>query len=151
MKRLVAGCVCAGLVGMAAGAPQRAQAGEHEWATAGKILAGAVVVGALLDACTTQRETGCRQTTTAYMIPVCPPPPPVVYQPVHPSYGAWLDCHADRHHYTHRAPPCPPPPAACGFAQRVYQPPAAGHPALVQVWSQVENRWVTVQTQPARW
>ena len=58
----------------------RAQAGQKEWATAGKILTGVVAVGVLANACT--------PPPPRYEA-VCPPPPPMrpCFERVHPRYG----------------------------------------------------------------
>ena len=71
MKKIIMAFVCMLLV-MAMSC--NVQAGEREWATAGKILTGVVVAGALINAVTPSYTE-----TVTY----CPPPPPVYYR--HPE------------------------------------------------------------------
>jgi len=103
MRKAIAATLVAALALGFVGAAPRAEAGDHEWAVAGKILAGLVV----LDALTTPRcaptvvyePAVVYQPSPVYYPPavVYPPvvyrqpvvvPAPVYYPPARPYYGA---------------------------------------------------------------
>ncbi|MCF7838489.1 MAG: hypothetical protein K9N49_07645 [Candidatus Marinimicrobia bacterium] len=155
------GCVALGaLVGAI---PPAAQAGQKEWATAGKILTGVVAYQALqgvLSPSHTERVT----TTTVVHHPA----------PVYRARSVRTTTYRTRRAplpYRHHPVPAPgycpspappvvihhsyPPPAPITVYQsghrRLYQPAVPGHPAFVQQWSPWENRWVTIQDHPSIW
>jgi hypothetical protein len=78
-KLMIVVMVGAMLLGGAAGS---AQAGDHEWAVAGKVLAGMIVLDALTSPC---RTTVVYEQPVYYAPPVVQPTvvyrPPVVYHP----------------------------------------------------------------------
>ena len=155
MKKLLTGCM-AGVLGLAAGMPQAAMAGDREWSAAGKILTGVVaahVVTRVFAARDGGGGGGCRE----YVVerPRCEPPPTVVryYVPAQPVV-------------VQAAPPCPPPPVVVCAPEsaiedpiivpmegerRIYQPRIHGAQAYVQVWSDFEQRWVTIGKRPSVW
>jgi hypothetical protein len=149
--------LAAGMAGlmMVTGLPVgTAQAGQREWATAGKILTGVVVGGVLMNAC----KARTAETEVVYERPV-------VYR----------YCTVERFHGPPRCeppvmracppPPPPPPPPRCvrepaprepivrylDDGRRLYQPPVLGHKAFIQVWSEVKNEWVSIKEHPSIW
>lgn len=146
MKTMVAAGM-AGLMMAAAAMPGTAQAGQREWATAGKILTGVFVGGAVLNAC------GSRPTRTeiVYERPVHRP------QPVYRYYGpqrceppVMRTCPPPRYE---RAPVCREQPIIryLGDGRRVYQPPVHGCRAVIQVWSEISEQWVSVRECASIW
>ena len=117
MKTMLAAGM-AGLMIATTSLPTTAQAGGREWATAGKILTGAIVAGVILDAFTPRPAVAvCQPQQVVYQAPqvvytapqVVYPAQQVVYvtqqpQPVYvervyvPSYGCY-DHHREYHHY----------------------------------------------------
>lgn len=69
-KLMIVAVMGAMLLGPLAG---QARAGDREWAVAGKVLAGALILDAI--------TSPCHETTVVYRRPVCPPPR-VVHHPV---------------------------------------------------------------------
>ncbi len=146
MKTMVAAGV-AGLMMATSSLPGgTAQAGQREWATAGKILTGVVIGGAVLNACNPRAsrteivyERQVYRPQPAYQFrgpPRCEPPvmrscPPPRYQP---------------------APVCREPIVRyMADGRRLYQPPVHGHAAFIQVWSEVQDEWVSVKEHPSIW
>jgi hypothetical protein len=149
MKTMIA----AGMAGlmMVTGLPvNTVEAGQREWATAGKILTGVIAGGMILNACKS---------------------PPVEREVVY-ERPVYRFAAVERFHGPPRcAPPvmraCPPPlPAArCESAparhepiisyldegRRLYQPAIHGHKAVIQVWSEVNGEWVSIKEYPSIW
>lgn len=145
--------LAAGMMIVAGVAPKPVQAGEREWATAGKILTGVVVAGMLTEHCFAR---------------------PAVKEIVYERPRCFPDDHAER--WRHCRPParvCLPPPRAPVYeirkvvvieqprmepiiqyledGRRIYQPPVRGCKAYLQVWSEVNNEWVSIREYPSIW
>ena len=160
----------AGVLAAAAVQPQVCQAGQKEWATAGKILTGVVVAGILSDMCSTRTVTYTRSAVVA-------PAPVMHHRYVAASYVARPPCPvqswAPVSRCEQRVVECPPPvveyrppvvvcapPAPVRTepivvytvdGQRLYQPAVHGHAAYVQVWSAVQGEWVSIREYPSIW
>jgi hypothetical protein len=145
MKKTVAAGL-AGLMMAAASVPGSAQAGQREWATAGKILTGVVVGGVIMDAARSrpvQREIVYERPVyrhpvvqRRYMAPRCEapvvrycPPPRIEREPV-----------------------CQEPITLhLGEGRRLFQPRVHGHTAYIQVWSELNGDWVSIKEYPSIW
>lgn len=147
------------------GAAVQARAGDREWARAGRILTGYVVLRTLLgEPLLTYGRHRPMGWSGHY---------PSVFDPYdsrsHTRYGAYRT-YAPRTR-VRRVPPGDPPqrwdsrPAEPAFrpgedtgepmivplpdGRRLYQPATAGSPAYVQVWSAEEKRWNSVARMPS--
>lgn len=146
MKTMVAAGM-AGLMMATAGLPGgTAQAGQREWATAGKILTGVVIGGAVLNSCT-PRAT---HTRIVYERPVYRPQPTYYFSdPPRCERPVMRSCPPPRFE---PAPECREPIIRyMADGRRLYQPPMHGHPAFIQVWSEVKDEWVSVKEHPSIW
>ena len=146
MKTMVAAGM-AGLMMATAGLPGgTAQAGQREWATAGKILTGVVIGGAVLNSCT-PRAT---HTRIVYERPVYRPQPAYYFSdPPRCERPVMRSCPPPRFE---PAPECREPIIRyMADGRRLYQPPMHGHPAFIQVWSEVKDEWVSVKEHPSIW
>jgi len=117
MKKLIISLLTLGVI---AGLAPRAQAGDREWATAGKVLTGVIAGAALVQALQPPPAPVYTAPPVAYVPAPAPPPvvyapapmvvagPPVVYAPP-PVYYALAPVvgfhfrvgHAPRHHRGH--------------------------------------------------
>ena len=134
----------AGMIGLmiaAAGCPSATQAGQREWATAGKILTG-VFIGGLL----TERVA----------------PRPVYREVVYERPVHYRTVTVTRTVVVPRESPCEPlwvtervnPQPVIRYlndGRRLFQPPVHGHSAYVQVWSEVSHEWVSIQECASIW
>jgi hypothetical protein len=151
MKKLLAGCLV-GVMGVTAGMPATGQAGQREWATAGKILTGVVIGSVLAEACLARPAVVCRREVVVerpMLVPCrvverryCGPPHMEISVTttrrwVEPGY-----CH-------HRPVRTEPVIIYHGYGRRLYQPPVHGHPAFLQVYSEVRGEWVSVREHPS--
>ena len=148
-------------------APQAAQAGNKQWATAGKVLTGVAVAHVLTGG-------GGRHHQSVH---ISRP-----YQSVSHSYTHYeraprraSQCrtprrygHQDRSHTRYRSShrqqavchTCRHPRSACecgpviisiGDSERIYQPRIRGHVAYVQVWESCRRDWRTVRSCDSIW
>lgn len=139
--------------------PRTAEAGDKEWAAAGKILTGLVVLDALTGA--NHRYYGKRYTN------VCYEQPQQAYRRKH-NWGTtartttyrrqrsnWRDRY-DSPRVNTRWPAYRTEAYGCRTdpviryteygTRRIYQPRIRGHVAYVQRWSSCDNNWVTIGT-----
>ena len=160
----------AGILAAAAVQPQACQAGQKEWATAGKILTGVVVAGILSDMCSTRTATyaqsamvvPARVAERRYVATPCVARPPCPVRPwprvtrceprVVECRPPVLECQPPVVEYR---PPVPvrtePIVVYTVEGQRLYQPAVHGHSAYVQVWSEVSGEWVSIREYPSIW
>jgi hypothetical protein len=155
MNRIMTGCVV-GALAVALASPSVSHAGQREWATAGKILTGVVAAGVIANAFFAPparaevrfverpvydcrpvvrsyppRNWGYRpMPAPVYCRPACPPP--VVCEPVAPVCAA-------------------PIIVDLGSGRRLYQPPVHGCKSFIQVWSSVNQEWVSIEERPSIW
>lgn len=150
MKKVLTGCM-AGVLGLAAAMPPAAAAGDREWSTAGKILTGVVAAHVVTRAFVPREGGRCRE----YVVerPRCEPPPTVVRYCMPSPVVVQVP------------QPCPPPVVVYASEsavddpiiipmegeRRIYQPRVHGAQAYVQVWSDFEQRWVTIGKRPSVW
>ena len=140
-------------------APQVAQAGNKEWATAGKILAGAAVIHVLTDnGGSHHREVIVERRYD--------------YSPRYSSrYSRDSQCRTPQRyerHVRHRAssPPrdycgtcrhersacsCGPVVIDIGDSKRLFQPRIRGHVSYLQVWDSCRRDWRTIGTRDSIW
>ncbi|MDP6450513.1 MAG: hypothetical protein QF773_06830 [Lentisphaeria bacterium] len=139
--------------------PQTAGAGDKEWATAGKILTGLVVLDALTDA--NHRYYGKRHANVRYERPQ------QTYRRNHSSgtttrtttYKRQRSNWRNRYDsprvntrwpvYRTETYECRTDPVIRYVeygTRRIYQPRIRGHVAYVQRWSSCDNNWVTIGT-----
>ena len=136
--------------------PAIVQAGQKEWATAGKILTGVVATSVITDAFTARTHVEPRRVGPSSFphdrgVPgrtprISPPRPcPIDRFRARPQPPAWS--------YRHLHMPTSYPAIIVQKepGQRLYQPAVHGHPAYLQVWSARENRWISIQTHPSIW
>jgi hypothetical protein len=115
-KMILTGTVILALAGASL---QTARAGDREWATVGKVLTGAAVVGLVAAAIDSHAQCNVNYScgTPACCLPPAPPctvvycpapPPPVVYYPapvvvyrepaaIYPAHGRWSNGCGYRH------------------------------------------------------
>ena len=152
MKTIVAAGMV-GIMAIAAGLPDTAQAGQREWATTGKILTG-VVIGGLLSGSCAPRPT-CPPPVVYRQPVVWERPAPVYYRSYRPTYVA-PPCQVQVvETRSYRCEPAPvrtePIVVYLENGRRLYQPPVQGCSAYVQVWSEVDSRWVSIKEYPSLW
>ena len=90
MKRLQTGLLVTAMTLGAVGTPSKAEAGDREWAVAGKILAGIMVLDAIASprrAPAVYHQPMVYHQPVAYRQPVAYAPPVVRYAPVARSYS----------------------------------------------------------------
>jgi hypothetical protein len=154
MKKTVAAGL-AGLMMAAAAMPGAAQAGQREWATAGKILTGVVVGGVVLNATRSrpvEREVvyerpvyrhplvrhGTPPRCETQVVRYCPPPQVVRYCPPPRVIVEERVCQEPIVSYL-------------SDGRRLYQPRVHGHTAYLQIWSEVNGDWVSIKEYPSIW
>ncbi len=139
--------------------PRTAEAGDKEWAAAGKILTGLVVLDALTG--TTHRHYGNHYANVRYERPQqkyrrnynpCIKTRATTYRW---QRSNWRDRYDSRSvntrwpGYRTETYECRTDPViryiGCG-TRRIYQPRIRGHVAYVQRWSSCENSWETIGT-----
>ena len=146
--------------------PQQAQAGDKEWATAGKVLIGIVALDLLTNHDVASSYNHRPRRRTEYRSNQCSTAPKTYrsnrWQKRYNSYHARKPAPVYRNHRpapvyrNHRPAPvyqsydnsCSLGPVIrylpCG--QRIYQERRHGHVAYVQKWDRYHNQWVTVRT-----
>jgi hypothetical protein len=115
--------------------------GDREWATAGKILAGAAFV---------------QVAGQGLSIQSCAPPQQVIEQHYYVRRPCYYPPRRRVTYYRSCAPREVPYCAIitdAGPQRRVYHSRSHDHerPTFIQVWSGAEGRWVTIQEHPSRW
>ena len=139
--------------------PQAAQAGDREWATAGKILAGAAVVTVLSNSgggrheevyVERRYEYSPRYTSHYSRVSECRTPPRYErhYRSRPSSYEADF-CDTCRH--ARSACECAPVIVDLGDCKRLYQPRIRGHVSYLQVWDSCRREWNTIRTCESIW
>ena len=139
--------------------PQTAEAGDKEWAVAGKILTGLVVLDALTD--NNHRYYGSRYANVRYEQPErtyrrnrnqSTRTRTTTYRRQRSNWRNRYDSrrvNTSRPVYRSETYECRTDPVIryieCG-TRRIYQPRIRGHVAYVQRWSSCDNNWVTVGT-----
>jgi len=142
--------------------PSPARAGDKEWARAGKVLTGLVVVGALTQAIhAAPPPPVCVMERTVFV------GPPVTWAPRYDAGPAgydqnWTLTYETRYFQGRRMERCPrvrgrhghPPREIVlpyGHGRRLYQPGVRGHQAFIQQWSPRDGRWVVIGGHPSLW
>lgn len=141
--------------------PQVATAGNKEWATAGKILAGVTAYHVLSDGGRGHHQSVRVEEHYTYRDTHRPPSYPVYYGS---SYG----CGSPRsyqyssvsHYYEDLCGGCrhPRPSCTCGpviiqisECRRLYQPRIRGHVSYLQEWDECRREWCTIGIRDSIW
>lgn len=146
MKTMVAAGMAGLMMATAALPGGTAQAGQREWATAGKILTGVVIGGAILNACAPH----VTKAEVVYERSGHRPEPRRGFQgPPRCEPPVMRSCPPPR---VERRVVCDEPIVRyMGDGRRLFQPRVHGHVAFIQVWSDMADEWVSIKEHPSIW